>query len=88
MVFQILDPMEIDFPFDDVTLFKGLEEGGQLLTEPRSLREAYLEQLKLFTTEMRTMCRGMGIDFTRMNSGESLDVALSQFLATRSASMK
>jgi uncharacterized protein (DUF58 family) len=88
MVFQILDPMEIDFPFDDVTLFKGMEEAGQLLTEPRSLREAYLEQLNTFTTQMRTMCRGMGIDFTRMNSGESLDVSLSSFLATRSASMK
>ena len=34
------------------------------------------------------MCRGMHIDFTRMNSGEPLDVSLSEFLATRSASMK
>jgi len=88
MVFQILDPMEIEFPFDDVTLFKGLEEAGQLLTEPRSLRDAYLEQLKMFTEEMQKMCRGMRIDFTRMNSGESLDVSLSTFLATRAASIK
>jgi uncharacterized protein (DUF58 family) len=88
MVFQILDPAEIDFPYDDVTLFKGMEEAGQLLTEPRSLREAYLEQLRNFTEEMQKMCRGMRIDFTRMNSGESLDVSLSTFLATRAASMK
>ena len=38
MILQIMDPQEIDFPFQDVTLFKGLEEMGQLLTEPRSLR--------------------------------------------------
>jgi uncharacterized protein (DUF58 family) len=88
MVFQILDPAEIEFPFEDVTLFKGLEEAGQLLTEPRSLREAYLEQLRIFTEEMQKMCRGMRIDFTRMNSGEALDVSLSSFLATRAASMK
>jgi uncharacterized protein (DUF58 family) len=88
IVFQILDPAEIDFPFDDVTLFKGMEEAGQLLTEPRSLREAYLEQLKAHTEELRKMCRGMRIDFTRMNTGESLDVSLSGFLATRSASIK
>src|SRR5580700_7801606 len=49
MVFQILDPMELDFPFEDVTLFKGLEASGELLTEPRALREAYLEQLQLHT---------------------------------------
>jgi uncharacterized protein (DUF58 family) len=88
MVFQILDPTEIEFPFDDVTMFKGLEEAGQLLTEPRSLREAYLEQLANFTDELQKMCRGMRIDFTRMNTGESLDVSLSSFLATRAASMK
>jgi len=88
MVFQILDPMEIEFPFEDVTLFKGLEELGELLTEPQSLRRGYLEELGKFTEQLKTLCRGMHIDFTRMNSGEPLDVALSGFLATRAASIK
>jgi uncharacterized protein (DUF58 family) len=88
MVFQVLDPMEIEFPFEDVTLFKGMEELGELLTEPRALRAGYLEQLNSFTDELKKICRGMHVDFTRMNSGESLDVSLSSFLATRSASIK
>lgn len=88
MVFQVLDPQEIEFPFEDVTLFKGMEEMGELLTEPRALRQGYLEQLALFTESLKKLCRGMHIDFTRMNSGEALDVALSGFLATRAASIK
>jgi uncharacterized protein (DUF58 family) len=88
MMFQILDPQEIDFPFEDVTLFKGMEEMGELLTEPRSLRDGYLEQLAQFTEDVKKLCRGMNIDFTRMNSGDMLDVALSGFLATRAASIK
>jgi hypothetical protein len=80
--------MEVEFPFEDVTLFKGLEGLGDLLTEPRALRDGYLEQLNGFTDELKKICRGMHVDFTRMNSGESLDVALSGFLATRAASMK
>jgi uncharacterized protein (DUF58 family) len=88
MVFQILDPAEIEFPYEDVTLFKGLEERGELLTEPRALREGYLEQLRLFTDELKRICRGMNIDFQRFNSGDSLEVPLSQFLATRAASIK
>jgi len=88
MVFQILDPMEIEFPFEDVILFKGLEEMGELLTEPRSLREGYLEQLARFTDELKRLCRGMDIDCVRMNSGEPLDVSLSGFLATRAARVK
>jgi len=88
MVFQILDPTEIEFPFEDVTLFKGLEEMGELLTEPRALREGYLDQLRGFTDQLKKSCRGMNVDFQRFSCGDSLDVALSQFLATRSASMK
>ena len=88
MAFQVLDPMEIEFPFEDVTLFKGLEQLGDLLTEPRALRDGYLEQLGTFTDELKRMCRGMRIDFTRMNSSEPLDVTLSGFLATRAASIK
>jgi uncharacterized protein (DUF58 family) len=88
MAFQILDPAEIEFPFEDTTLFKGLEEAGELLTDPRALREGYLAELSNFTAELQKMCRGMHIDFVRMNSGDSLDVALSGFLATRAASIK
>jgi len=88
MAFQVLDPMEITFPFDDVTLFKGLEEMGELLTEPRALRDGYLEQLQLATEGLKKLCRGMHIDYVRMNSGEPLDVTLSGFLAVRAASIK
>jgi uncharacterized protein (DUF58 family) len=88
MAFQILDPAEVEFPFEDTTLFKGLEEAGELLTDPRALREGYLAELSRFTDELRKLCRGMHIDFVRMNSGEPLDVALSGFLATRAASIK
>ncbi len=88
MAFQILDPSEIEFPFEETTLFKGMEELGEMLTEPRALREGYLEQLNAHTAALQKLCRGMLIDFTRMNSGEALDSALSGFLATRAASMK
>jgi uncharacterized protein (DUF58 family) len=88
MLFQILDPAEIEFPFEDVTMFEGLEEAGKLLTEPRALRDSYLEQLREFTDGLKKLCRGMNIDYVRMNSGEPLDVTLSTFLANRAATMK
>lgn len=88
MLFQILDPAEIEFPFEDVTMFEGMEDAGKLLTEPRALRESYLQQLREFTDGLKKLCRGMNIDFVRMNSGEPLDVSLSTFLANRAATMK
>jgi uncharacterized protein (DUF58 family) len=88
MAFQILDPAEIEFPFEETTLFKGMEELGDMLTEPRALRDGYIEQMNAHTVALQKLCRGMLIDFVRMNSGEPLDTALSGFLATRAASMK
>ena len=88
IAFQVLDPQEIEFPFEDMTLFKGLEAAGELLTEPRALREGYLRELESFTVALQQLCRGMRVDFTRLNSGEPLDIALSGFLATRAASIK
>jgi uncharacterized protein (DUF58 family) len=88
MAFQILDPAEISFPFEEATLFKGLEGMGELLTEPRALREGYLKQLELFTEELQKTFRGMHADFVRLSSGDPLDVSLSSFLAQRAATMK
>lgn len=85
---QILDPAEIEFPFEDVTLFKGLEETGQLLVEPRTLRKAYLAELENFTEKLRRICLSMRIEFTRLRTDQSLDIALSVMLATRAARMK
>src|SRR5262249_52836737 len=44
ILMHILDPAEVDFPFEQVTLFKGLEALGDIETEPRSLRAAYLAE--------------------------------------------
>jgi uncharacterized protein (DUF58 family) len=85
---QVLDPAELSFPFDDPTLFEGLEATGSLLTDPISLRRSYLDNLNRATTDLRKSCRGLNIDFRQMSSGEALDVALAGFLATRAASMR
>jgi uncharacterized protein (DUF58 family) len=83
IVFQVLDPAEVEFPFDQITLFKGLEEQGELLTEPRALRDGYLSQLAQFTDALQKLCRSMKIDYALMNSGRALDTSLSNFLASR-----
>lgn len=88
IMFQLLDPAEIEFPFEEVTLFKGMEEMGDLLTEPRALRDGYLEQLRLFTEKVSRACRGMDIDFQRISTGDGLDVALTGYLAGRMGRIK
>ena len=44
---------ELTFPFQDNTLFRGLEAPVQLLAQPRALRRSYLEAVERFLGEVR-----------------------------------
>jgi hypothetical protein len=88
VIFQVLDPAEIDFPFQDTTLFKGLESFPHVLSEPRALRKTYQEEFESFLTEVRRGCRGNNIDHVLMRTDQRLDIALSAYLAARMARRK
>ena len=83
IVFHILDDYELEFPFDDTTMFDGLEAYGEVLTEPRSLRRTYLEQVNDFVRTMKRGCRQHEIDYVQFSTAAPLDVALSAYLASR-----
>jgi uncharacterized protein (DUF58 family) len=88
IVFHILDPAEIDFPFRDPTLFKGLEGMGDLLTDPHALRRAYQDELGSFLKAMEKECRMIDIDYVPLRTDQTLDVPLSSYLASRSARIR
>lgn len=85
---QVMDPAEADFPFQDATLFRGLEAMPELLTDPRSLRDGYLEQVEAFVREMQLGCRSQNIDFVQLRTDQSLEGGLSGYLAHRLARRK
>jgi uncharacterized protein (DUF58 family) len=85
ILFHVLDPAEIEFPFNQTTLFKGLEGLPEVLTDPRSLRKAYLAEFAAFQKQVRTGCRALGIDYFEMRTDQPMDVALSTYLASRMA---
>jgi uncharacterized protein (DUF58 family) len=86
VVFHVLDPSEIEFPFSQMTLFEGLEEFPDLLADPKSLRQTYLAHLADFRQRLRAGCLGERIDVVEMNTRTPLDVALTSYLAHRAAS--
>jgi len=88
IVMQILDHDEIEFPFQSTTMFKGLEAMGEIVVEPRALREAYLEEFNNHAEKLRIACHGLKVDFVQVDTSQPLDVTLPGFLATRAARMK
>ena len=85
LVLQVIDPAEQDFPFQDPTLFKGLERLPEQLTEPRSLRRAYQREFERFLIEIRRGCHDLHADYAVLRTDHALDAALRTFLAARSA---
>jgi uncharacterized protein (DUF58 family) len=88
VLWNILDGFELTFPFQETTLFRGLEQYPDLLTDPRNLRKSYLEQVENFITQLQEGCRQQNIDYVQMRTDTPLSVALSSYLAHRLARTK
>jgi uncharacterized protein (DUF58 family) len=88
IILHILDPAEIDFPFQQVTMFKGLEALGEVVTEPRSLQAAYHREIQAFLKLVRSGCRAQQIDYLTIRTDQPLDNVLTAFLAARKKRVK
>jgi uncharacterized protein (DUF58 family) len=85
IVLHVLDRAELEFPFQEATLFRGLEQFPELLTDPRSLRDGYLEQVRTFVSELQHGCLNQNIDYVQLPTDRPLGVALSSYLGHRLA---
>jgi uncharacterized protein (DUF58 family) len=83
IVFHLLDSNELTFPFERLTLFRGLEDRTEILTEPHALRRTYISHLEEFLNRLRKGCRDGNIDYNLINTRESYAKALTRYLAAR-----
>jgi uncharacterized protein (DUF58 family) len=83
LVFHLLDKDELEFPFEEPTIFKDLEEDIRLLTDPHEIRPAYLKALGSLITEYKHACAANLIDYSLFNTTVGLDRALVRYLTWR-----
>jgi len=85
MVLHIMDVDELTFPFQGNTMFRGLEDTGRVLVEPRTLREGYLKAMEAFCRDVQRRCVANRIDYKRISTADHLGAALLAFLSARAA---
>jgi uncharacterized protein (DUF58 family) len=83
VVFQVLDPNELTFPFRGASRFKDLESTDEVTAEPSTARTAYLRELAGLTLRYDRELRGAGIDYVQLDTSQPLDFALLTYLAAR-----
>lgn len=89
VVFHCLDADELEFPFEESTLFTSLEEEDRAIrVDARSIREAYLHEVQRFCAEAEMLCRKARIDYYLLRTDRAPGGQLARFLATRMQSTR
>jgi uncharacterized protein (DUF58 family) len=83
MVFHVLDPAELDFPYKDASRFQDLETGEEVPIVPESLLKQYRELIAAHVDALRTKFSEIRVDYTLINTARPLDDALFNYLANR-----
>ena len=83
IVLHLLDDAELEFPFDRITLFEGMERAEELVADPRIIAEGYRRRFRQYLDSFRRGCTEKNIDYQRMLLSEPYDRALTAFLARR-----
>jgi len=74
---QVMDPAEVDLPFDGRTEFEGIEEDLKLLvSRAESIRSAYKTRLATHQAALMDMARSIGWSFTTHRTNQSATSAL------------
>ena len=84
LVFHVLDPDEVEFPFERATTFEDLESGDEVTALPGVVREHYLRRMNGMIDRYRRELGAAGIDYQRLDTNQPLEMALLAYLSTRS----
>lgn len=85
VLFQILDPQELEFEFERLTRFEGLEGLGTQRLDPKAIRDAYLEEIERHNQELARQAQALSIDCVPLRTSQGVDAVLSTYLAHRTA---
>jgi uncharacterized protein (DUF58 family) len=85
VLFHMLDPDEVDLPFDDVTDFEGLEpeDARRLLVDPRDLAASFRRESAALRERWRQTCLEARVEYRFSTTAEPPAEVLRAFLFAR-----
>jgi uncharacterized protein (DUF58 family) len=83
IVFHVLDPAELAFPFEEPSGFEDLETGEQIPVIPNRLKDDYIRLVKDHVEKLKRRFTDNRIDYTLLDTSQPLDLALFQYLLAR-----
>jgi len=88
IVFHILDPAEIAFPYTEASRFQDLESGEQVPVVPEVFAEQYRQMMREHIETLTARCAEARIDYVQLQTSQPLDEALFYYLGNRERLMR
>ena len=88
VVFHVLDPAEIAFPYDEPSRFVDLESGDEVPVVPERFAEQYRQMVQEHIAALRARCTDARIDYALIETSTPLDQALFDYLGHRERLMR
>lgn len=83
IVFHLIDPAELEFPFDKLTTFIDPETQERILSDPREMRTEYIAAMTKFLDFYKRQCSDAGIEYILANTSQRYDQMLIKYLSAR-----
>ncbi len=83
LVFNILDPNDLFFKFQNDATFVDMETGEKLKIQPYYIQSSYQNKINEFYSRLRHECLNFQIDFQNTLTNQPFDVALIRYLIKR-----
>jgi uncharacterized protein (DUF58 family) len=83
VVMHVLDPSELDFPFEASASFQDMEGDEALPVVPPAMRERYRAMIADHTAALRRLLGQAGMDYFLFDTRRPIDGALYEYLAVR-----
>jgi uncharacterized protein (DUF58 family) len=83
IVFHLLDPAELTFPFERAARFRDMELGDEVMAVPSVVRREYLDALQTALDRYKRELGSEGIDYRLLDTSTPLEFALMSYLSTR-----
>jgi uncharacterized protein (DUF58 family) len=83
IVFHVLDPDEIDFPFERATRFEDLESSEEIMAVPGLVRDHYRREISRLIGRYQQELGAAGIDYQLLRTTDPLELALLSYLSAR-----
>ena len=84
IVFQILDQAERNFSFQKDAIFKDLETGEEITTQPYQIQKSYRDAMDTFLNKIKSECLRNGVEYNLIDTSTPFDKALFTYLQKRS----